>query len=399
MRSRQDPYAESSERRHRRWPWVVLGVLVLLVLAVRLAADPLAAAMARRGLAELDGYDGNVARVHVTFVPPGSVINRLKVTARDARPAQEPLLYVERVESRVAVAPLFRGVVQLSQKVEGAKLTVASPLDRQSLERLDHLIRRIPRLLRISPQARVADMELTQGELLFIDTGRPERPRLWIHDLGVEARDLVTRPGLAQGRPMVMSMSGRVQRSGVLASRLSIPQPQGHAPSFDWRLALSRLSLQELHDQLAPRTGVKADQGTLDTYAAITARDGRLGGWMRPVMQNVELAPADRDLGDRVKAWLADKTVDLFAEDKPAGGERLARTIPIHGQIDPDRPIYASVLEVLQRSMKDALAATTKSALGGEDKEKENDADAADAAENSHTAAIKRGHRQATRRR
>jgi hypothetical protein len=103
MDLRRDPEIGSGEpvRRHRRWPWVVLGVLVLLVIAVRLAADPLATRAARRTLAGLDDYQGTVAGVHVSFLPPGSVVHQLKLNQRGARAGQHPLLYVDEISSRV----------------------------------------------------------------------------------------------------------------------------------------------------------------------------------------------------------------------------------------------------------------------------------------------------------
>jgi hypothetical protein len=350
--------------RRRRWPVVLAAVLALLVVGIRLAADPLATGATRRVLAGLDDYQGTVRRVHVRFFPPGSTVDGLKLFERGARGDGAPLLYVEHAESRVAWRPLLHGVVEVGQRVAGMKMTLARPINRQSIERGERLVRSIPRLLRQWPRAKLDRMELSDGELLLIDTGEPGHPRLWLHDLSMVAENLVTRPPLAGRRPATAVMKGQVQRSGALATRVSFPQG-GSALTFDVRMALEGLETAELHDLLAPRTDLQAPEGGMSTYASIQARDGTLSGWVRAILTGVEITPAHQGFADRVKAWLADKSVELFSDhDDRHGGERLDKTVPVRGRLDPHRSVTSSLAEVMQRSMWEAVK---QSLPGGKD--------------------------------
>jgi hypothetical protein len=399
MDLKRDPQVGSGEpvRRHRRWPWVVLGVLLLLVIAVRLAADPLATRAARRTMAGLDDYQGTVAGVHVIFLPPGSVVHQLKLNQRGARAGQQPLLYVDEISSRVVGSRLLHGALELNQRMSGAKVTLATPLDRSHIDeavtRAERLARRIPHLLRVLPSAKVDRMELVDGELLLIDSSQDEHPRLWIHDIAMTTTNMVTRAGLAGGAPMISEMRGRIQRSGSFTSRLSIPQPIRDV-TFDMRAAMTGLALSDLHDFMASRTDLKADKGKMSSYMALAAKDGRLSGWMRPVMDNVEVASATPDFGDRVKAWLADKSVKLFSDEKQDGRERFAETIPIKGRIDPDRPVLASLTDIVRSTMSEAAARIAKKAVTGEGRAED---DRKEAHETADMAA--KGRRTGARRR
>jgi hypothetical protein len=373
-------------RRHRRWPWVVLGVLVLLIIAIRLAADPLAERAARRTLAGLDDYRGTVGKVHVSFFPPGSVVHQLKLTERGAPAGQEPLLYVREIRSQVLGGRLLRGALEVNQRISGAKLVVASPFDRSHLERqidrAERLARRIPHLLRVLPSAKVDRMELVDGELLLVDTSQAERPRMWLHDIAMTTTNMATRARAAGGAPMVSEMRGRIQRSGSFTSRISIPQPIDDV-TFDLRAAMTGLALSDLHDMLAARTDLQAKAGKMSSYVALSAKDGRLSGWMRPVMDDVEVRAATPDFGDRVKAWLADKSVELFSDEKQDGRERFAQTIPIRGRIDPDRPLLASLGEVLRSTASEAISQTTKKAVTGAGRDEDDRREARETADMS----------------
>jgi hypothetical protein len=385
MEQSNDP-GQTKVRRHRRWPWVLLGVLVLLVLAVRLVADPLAERAARRTLAGLDAYRGTVSSVHVSFLPPGSVVHQLKLIERDAPAGREPLLFVQEMRSQVVGSRLLRGALEMNQWISGAKLVVASPFDRAHLERqverAERLARRIPHLLRVLPSAKVDRMELVDGELLLVDTSHAEHPRIWLHDVAMTTTNMVTRARLAGGTPLVSQLRGRIQRSGTFTGRLSIPQPIEDV-TFDLRAAMTGLALADLHDVLASRTDLQAPGGKMSSYVALSAKDGRLSGWMRPVMDDVEVRAATPEFGDRVKAWLADKSAELFSDEKQDGRERMAQTIPIKGHIDPDRPLLASVAEVLRDTTSEAIAKTAKKAVTGAGRQEDDDREARETADMS----------------
>jgi hypothetical protein len=342
-------------RLRRRWPWV-LGAVVAAIVLVRLLADPLAVLATRRALARVDGFRGTVAHVHIGFFPPVTVVEGLKLAERDAPAGRTPTLFVRHAVSRVDVSRLLRGAVVIDQKIADTKLVLPVGGERELIDRTEAALRALPRLLAPLPRARIARMSIEHGEALIAIEGQPGRPRFWLHAMDVVAKNLVTEPRRGDV-PMTASFHGKAQRTGEVAAALTLPLPQSpRAPSLELRFALEGLAARELYSFLKPRTGVEAPTGTVSIYSHIEVDRGAISGWMRPVLTNVEVTAAEDDLGDRVKAWLVDKSVELFEANENNEEKGDKTIVPIRGHFDPDRSAFANLMAVAQRSLKATFA-------------------------------------------
>jgi hypothetical protein len=87
--------------------------------------------------------------------------------------------------------------------------------------------------------------------------------------------------------------------------------------------------------------------------------DGRLSGGVRPVLNNPSTEPVKPGLGPKLKALLADATLNIFKDDVP-GRHAVATTIPIEGRLDsPDLQLVPTILGVVRnafvRGVSDSL--------------------------------------------
>src|SRR5262245_42939517 len=101
---------------------IVVAAIALLVVAVRLIADPIATRQTRQALDRLKGFDGDFQAVHITFFPPGYQITRLKLVEAGASPAAEPLVYAERVRTALDLPALLHGRLVASVRIEDPKI-------------------------------------------------------------------------------------------------------------------------------------------------------------------------------------------------------------------------------------------------------------------------------------
>src|SRR5512141_1589995 len=92
---------ETAAPARRRWPrrlLIALGIAVALVIVIRLVLDPIASHYTRKELNASAGISGDFSRVHVTVLPPGYEIERLKIVEAEGGDWNHPLLYVERAQ-------------------------------------------------------------------------------------------------------------------------------------------------------------------------------------------------------------------------------------------------------------------------------------------------------------
>ena len=349
------PAAVSEGR--RRWPRrlsIALGIVVCVVVIVRLVLDPLAAYATRKSLSKMDGLQGDFDRVHVTLFGPGYTITRLKLIQDPGGSWKAPLFYAEGVHLGVDWHQLLHGRIVATARIVEPKISILNepaPEKPKTAKRPPDLS---TQLRRVTP-LKVARVEIVRGELLFRDLTAPRHPELWLHHLDLAAENLPTREKMAGARPTTLSASGVVGRSGALtlfASADAFASPLAFAGRFELR----GLRVAELYDFIEPKTKLQTPRGTLDLFAEFSTKAGRLSGGVKPVLENVDVRPAEPGAWDKVKAWLADKAVKM-ASDRVPERNAVATVVPLEGRLtDPDIQLWPAIFGVVRNAFVEGLS-------------------------------------------
>ncbi len=191
----------------------------------------------------------------------------------------------------------------------------------------------------------VDHIDILDGQVAFVDTSRKERPEIWLHDLQLSVENLTNRVRLTEGRPVLLTASGTLARSGTV-SILITADPFEKGLTFSGRAAVVGLETSELYRFIEPATKLQAPQGTIDIFVEFDCRNGELTGGVKPVLKNVKIRPDDKNPFSVLKAWVADLAVKLFS-DRVARPERRRHGAPHQG--DADRPRPAALAGDLRR--------------------------------------------------
>ena len=348
--------AAPAHRRHHWGWWIALGVVIAVIVVIRLILDPIAAHYTRKGLNASDRMRGDFQSVHVTVFPPGYEIHRLKIDERVDPGWKHPLFYAERVKAGLDMSRLFHGRLVASARIDEPKIifTVREPAEKNKKPSPPPDL--APMLRQVLP-ARVNRIEIRDGEFLFRDLVMKGQPEIWLHDIEVAVENLATRRKLADGEPATVSASAELGRSGhvtMFASANPFARPLSFAGQVEekgWRVA-------ELYDLIQPATKLQTPKGTFDLFVEFKSRDGRITGGVKPVLKNVEVKPTEGGIGNRLKAWLADKTLDLFSDRVP-GRNAVATVIPIEGKLtNPDVQLWPTILGVVRNAFVEGMSAS-----------------------------------------
>jgi hypothetical protein len=326
-------------------------VLVALVVVGRLILDPVAAHYTRRALDDMPDFKGSFEHVHVTVLPPSYQITHLKLIEAEGGLWKEPLFYAERVRAEILWRKLLERSLVARTRIDGPKVVIARAHKKKAKEVGPSLGEQLQKM---SPLT-VDRVEVRDGEVLVAESPAKDSPRIWLHKIEAAVENFATRPALAQGRPTILTLSAAVQKSGQLTAFVSA-DPFAKGLTFAGRTALEHLELRDLHAFMAEKTDLQARKGTLELFAEFQAKDGKLTGGVKPVLKNVEIGPSDQGLLDRLKAWLADKAVEL-ASDRVPGRQAVATVIPIRGRLDkPDVQLAPAILGVIRNAFVVGLA-------------------------------------------
>jgi hypothetical protein len=346
-------------RRIPRWAVIVAGIALLLV-AGRLALDPLVTWRTRRVLTGLDGMRGAFSDVEIRLVDLSYAIRDLRIEKVSAGGAALPFFEVARARFGVHGRELLRGHVVARIDLDAPKLNVLEakqdvPAGGQEAEETPKVGRRLAELAPFL----VDRVQVKDGEILFVDAREPERPRLWFHGIEATLENFATRPALSRGEPTVLAARGTVQRTGRVEV-FATADPLAKELTFAGQGRVQGLKLVELGELLRAKTGFVPDKGVLDLSLRFEAADGRISGGLRPILKDPGTRPARPGLGAKLESGLTDAALDLFSDDVP-GRDAVATTIPLTGSVrDPEAQVMPTIMGILRnafvRGLADSLA-------------------------------------------
>jgi uncharacterized protein YhdP len=349
-------------REHRvlRSLGVALIALAALLVAARLALEPLVARRTHRALEHMHGLWGTFSRVEVSVLHLSYALHDLRIDKVGQGGAREPYLAVKRLESGLYWRELVHGHLVGSLRLDRPKLDILStagpsPAERQSGKAPAEAPVDLGRFLQHFVPFRLDRAEVRDGEVLWVNERVPEKPRLWLHGIEATLENFATRAALARGEPSILAASATLQRTGKV-SLFASADPLAKGLTFAGQARLQGLALTELGALLAATSGVTPKKGTLDVNVRFKAVDGHLTGGVRPLLRDPEVQQGKPGLGNKLKAMLADLSLDVLSDRVP-GRDAVATTIPIEGDVrDPNTKVWPTVLGVVRNAFVAGLA-------------------------------------------
>jgi Domain of Unknown Function (DUF748) len=212
----------------------------------------------------------------------------------------------------------------------------------------------LARMLRGITPLDVDHIDILDGQVAFVDVSRPERPELWLHDLQLSVENLTTRVHLGDGRPVLLTASGTLARSGSVSIFITA-EPFEKGLSFSGRLAVVGLETAELYRFIEPATKLQAPHGTIDIFVEFDCRNGELTGGVKPVLKNVEIRPATKNPFIVLESWAADLAVKIFSDRVP-DRNAVAAVVPIKGTLTgPDIQLWPTIFGVMRNAFVEGL--------------------------------------------
>jgi len=330
-----------------------LLILVAVLIIIRAVLDPVATYFTRRELNSNDRIRADLQRVHITVLPPGYEIHRLKVVEHPADDWRRPLFFAERMRATVSLRGLLHARLSAKVRIDDPKIIVAKR--EAAREKTSTGIPDIRAVLEKVIPARIERIEVRGGEFLFRDLTAPRHPEIWVHHIELAAENLVTRSKLAGGRPATISASAKLGRSGDV-SLFASANPFARSPDFAGSVELRGWKVAELYDLEEPATKLQTPEGTLDVFVEFKASGGEISGGVKPVLKNVKVRPTEQTFGNKLKAWLADEGLHLFSDRVP-DRNAVATVVPIKGRLDkPDIQLWPTILGVVRNAFVEGIS-------------------------------------------
>jgi hypothetical protein len=335
-------------RRAARRAALAVLVLAVLVVALRLALDPLVTWRTARVLEDLDGMRGRFDDVEVRVRDLSYAIHGLKIEKLGAGGAALPYVDVRRARLGLQWRELFRGHLVGDVDLDAPTVNLVTAEQRQHEQEAEEAPEVAKQGARLVP-LRLNRLQIRGGEVRWIDAREPEVPHLRIHGIEATVENFASSAALSRGEPSVLAARGTLQETGEV-SLFATADPLAKKLTFAGQGGVDGLRLAEVGDLVAAKSDVAPDQGRMDMLIRFRAEEGKLSGGVRVFLKDAGTRPAAPGLGAKLKSLLADAALAIFKDDVP-GRNAVATTVPIEGTVDdPSAQLWPTVLGVVRNA-------------------------------------------------
>jgi len=333
--------------------FISLAVLLVLLVAGRLALPYLLKDAINRRLADIPSYTGQVEDVGISLLRGAYQMKNLRIEKRLAD-TTHPFVSVEELDFSLAWKELFRGQVVSEITAHRPRLNFVALASKEESQ-LD-FDRRWQDVINDLFPIEITHFEATEGELHFVSPEREPPVDIYLRDLHVRVRGLRNRPDLDPDHyPATVLVEGRTPGNGTLSLSSEL-EPLAEPPRFHLRLKVDKLSLPAINQFLLAYGNVDVSSGEFTGYMEMAAREGRYQGYFKPFLENLQFtSPKDAEKPILARIWegVVALTAKIVKNDET---DQIALRIPFEGEFGETQvKTWESIRTLLRNAFIEAL--------------------------------------------
>ena len=326
------------------------AVVFALLLALRLALPSLVHRYVSRVLDDTEGYSGTVGGLDLNLWRGAYELTDVELY-REGGNFERPFVSIERADLSVQWAALLRGRVVAEVVLHQPKMEFVSESSGAEAQTGEEA-RWSERISKLVP-FRIDRFVVRDGEVRFTHRGIDPPVDLFMTDAYLEILNLTNQrlPGAEQGSMAEAEAAARPFGTGEFEARLRF-DPLAAQPRFELDGVLRGIEMIELNDFLQAYGNVDAERGTLELFAEFAASDGRVEGYVKTLIEDLEVMELSEIEGpvDALEA-LWEGFVEIGAElleNQPRN--RLAVRIPLRGELGATQTDLVAIVASLLRN-------------------------------------------------
>lgn len=328
-------------------------IVVVLLVALRIALPYIVLRYANNTLAELDGYRGHIEDIDIALIRGAYTVDSIYIHKYDsANDKQTPFFASNKIDFSLEWRALFKGEIVgeilfvepmlrfTKDKVEPKDVRKDSTGFKQVLDELMPL--------------NINRFEVRNGRLEYIDNFSKPRVDIRMTNTNIVALNLRNSYDSSELLPASIDARANIY-DGTLTVKGKV-NPLAEDPTFDFNAELKNTNLVKLNDFFEAYAKVDVNKGTFGLYTEMAAKDGKFEGYIKPLLKDLDiLGKEDRKDNPLKQLWeaVAGGVSEIF-ENQPK--ERVATKIPLRGSTkNLDTNVWYAIGEVIRNAFIRAL--------------------------------------------
>lgn len=330
----------------RRRTLIILITGFAIIVALRLALPSLILSYVNKTLDQIPEYDAKIESIDVSLWRGAYVIHNLRMVKKGGQ-NKYPFLHVKKIDLSMEWRALFSGKivgeVEMFQPVlnfvrtkskETSQLTGSKSWADQGEKLFPFEINKFS----------INDGKITFRELGIIKGADLSMTSMHLVLTGITNVETKTDP-----LPSKLMINAKIFETGNFWMKGSAQLL--HDPiSFDMDTSIKGVELSKLNHFVKHHAGFKFKSGTFSCYSTLKAVDGKVNGYLKPLLEDVRIIDQqklDNPLEIVWQVFIA-TVVEIFTNQST---NRFATVIPIKGEIDnPDAEILSTIFNVVRNA-------------------------------------------------
>ncbi|MEP7098813.1 MAG: DUF748 domain-containing protein [Dokdonella sp.] len=336
----------------RRWPWITIAVIVMLVIGIDLALPSWIKSTLNRKLDHMGAYHGRVRDVSLHLWRGAYSIDELLIERRGGK-SSIPLLHAPRMDLAVSWNALLRGAIVSTVDFQSPEINFIDAPATENGKGIDWRVQ-LERLMPI----RLDEVRVHDGTVRFraLSTKPPVDLKATQFNATVANLSNVRDAGK---RAATLDAHAQVLGSAPLAINAAF-DPLGTLKDFKLNFKITDIDLTRANDFLRAYVKLDVASGSGDFVMQLEASDGKLSGYAKPLLQHVKVFSWKKDVEQEHDnplrlAWelLAGGIENVFKNQK---NDQFATRIEIHGEIgDSKTSTWQAIIAVLHNAFVGAF--------------------------------------------
>jgi len=346
-------------RRRDKW-LIAVGVLIVALVAVRVALPSLIRDSVNDQLQALENYDGHVDDIDLALWRGAYGIDNIRIVKTGGKQPM-PFFSADRVDLSVEWRSLLRGSLVAEGVFHSPNInfvqgeTEAQSQTGKGVDWVDRFGDMFP--------FRFNTVTVHNGTITFRVPGIRTADAMKATNVEGEVTNITNVVDKEKETFADFHTTADILDGGSAKVSGSV-DPLDSKPTFDVNLQVKNVKLPQVNPWLRQYIKADAEAGDFELYLELAAADGKFQGYAKPVLRNVNIYSSDEPEKNPLKRiWegLVDFAANVLENDEK---EQVAARIPFTGTIDnPKSSIMETIVSVLHNAFVSAFARSLEGSI------------------------------------
>jgi hypothetical protein len=339
---------------------LILGSVVLVLVAVRLAMEPLLLRYANDKLDALQAYDGHIDDLDLALLRGGYRIQGIEIV-KTGSGQPVPFFKGDAIEATVEWRSLLHGSLVAEGHLYRPQVNLVQARSEQQSQ-LGKEVNWVDQFKELFP-FRFNTVRVHDGTITFRAPGIQTQDALTASHIDGVVSNLTNVADSNKETFARYEFKASVLDGGSAQVDGGI-DPLAVKPTFDLNLRLKNVQLPQVNPWLSRFIKADAESGEFELYTELAAADGKFKGYAKPVMHDVNIYSSEepeRNPLRRLWEGLIDLAANIVENQEK---DQVAARIPFSGTIEnPDADIFATIGSVLRNAFVAAFARSLEDSI------------------------------------